>query len=171
METVLLHNAINTFSDRIEHAKTDKVPYGFGIAAAFDTLADGLIIGAGFAASGEAGTFLTIALGLELMTLNLSVGREFLSHGSGRKLTVIATTVIAMMMVIGAFAGASLFGELDNQSLAAVLSVSSAAGLYLAAQELLFMGQRIERSSLTIAAFFLGFMVLMAFTLFRLGNS
>lgn len=73
-----------------EHRKRGK-PWGLAMAAAVDTAIDGAIIGTGFAIREGIGIVLSMALGLELLFLTLSVGASF-RHEKGSRGTTIAVT-------------------------------------------------------------------------------
>lgn len=80
-----------------------------GLAAAADTLIDGIIIGTGFSAAQELGILLAIALSIELLFLTLSVGSEFhKSKEQSRWKGIIIITGIALLIMVGAI-GALLF--------------------------------------------------------------
>ncbi len=67
--------------ERREEGKA-RLPVGLAAAAAIDILLDGTIISAGFSTGQQIGTLLAIALAVELFFLTLSVGLNFVGHGS-----------------------------------------------------------------------------------------
>jgi zinc transporter, ZIP family len=158
---------IKMLSEWLEDKDDNDQPHGLGITAALDTTIDGFIIGAGFAASGALGTLLAFALGLELFVLTLSVSFEYLSKNAKQWKTTAITTGIAFLLAVGAVSGYMMFGGLSEQAIANVLSFASAALLYLVFEELISKGQEARRSVTTVAFFFLGFFILMAFTLLQ----
>jgi zinc transporter, ZIP family len=157
---------VKVLSEWLENQDDNDFPHGLGITSAIDTTIDGFIIGAGFAASETLGAVLAFALGLELFVLTLSVSFEYQSHDASRKQAIGISTGIALLLSIGAVAGYLLLDELSDQDLANVLSFASAALLYLVFEELISKGQQARRSPMTVASFFLGFLALMAFSLY-----
>lgn len=105
-------------SQRRAHGK----PWGLTAAAAIDTAIDGAIIGAGFAFAEGSGAVLSVALGLELLFLTLSVGAAF-RHEKGSRWTALAVTSgISLLLVVGAVAGMVLLRGASLDTLAAVLA-------------------------------------------------
>jgi zinc transporter, ZIP family len=162
----LLVLAMRYLTESLE-AKSEKedLPHGLVVAAVVDTGIDGLIIGAGFAASGELGTLLSIVLGMELFVLNLSIANEYIQRGAARRLAFGVACGVALMLLAGALAGYLLLHDLPDTQIANVLAFAAAALLYLATEELFSRGQSVRRSPMSTAVFFLGFLALMAFTL------
>jgi zinc transporter, ZIP family len=161
----ILMVSLNKFADRLETQRDRNRPIGLALAAAIDTGVDGLIIGAGFAASDDLGVLLVIALGLELCVLTFSVGAEYRDSGAERWMTTLVTTGIAAMVAVGALSGYMLFGNMEPATIAIILAFAAAALLYLVAGELLVKAHMAAQSTRSIASFFLGFLALMAFTL------
>lgn len=142
----------------------DQIPVGLAAAAAVDTLLDGVIISAGFFTGQELGTLLTIALGIELFFLTLSVGTEFRKG----KLTwrgLAVTTGIAGLLVLGALGSTFFLKDASESTVAVVLAFGAAALIYLIAEELLVEVIQAEESIFSTAMLFLGFLVLVAFKL------
>jgi zinc transporter, ZIP family len=161
---------IKVLSEWLEDRDDNDLPHGLGITAALDTTIDGFIIGAGFAASGALGTLLAFALGLELFVLTLSVSFEYINKGARQLLATGITTGIAILLSVGAVSGYLLLTGVSDQGIANVLSFASAALLYLVFEELISKGQAARRSVTTVVFFFLGFLILMSFTLLQNGN-
>jgi len=141
-------------------------PWGLTAAAAIDTLLDGTIIGAGFAMGPGVGAILSLALGLELFFLSLSVGSSFSQQKSARSTIVAATSGISLLLVAGAAVGALLLRGASPGVLAAILAFGAAALLYLVTEELLVETRVGEETLLSTAMFFLGFLVIFSFVLF-----
>lgn len=141
-----------------------QAPVGIAAAAAADTLIDGAIISAGFSTGQQLGSLLALALAVELFFLNLSVGVEFHKLRSRRWLGLVATTAIAILLIVGAIAGFFLLQGVSQPTAAIVLSFGSAALIYLIAEELLV--ESIEGETLfSVALLFAGFLLVFAFTL------
>lgn len=152
-------------SDRFEEG-SDRTSLGLVAAAAVDTVVDGMIIGVGFAVGEGLGLLLTVALGVELCALTLSVVSELRKAGVARAWTLAVSAGISSMLLVGASLGAFLFGGLSDGAMAAVLAFSAAALLYLATEELLLKAHREAKTSgRAVFSFFAGFILLLAFTL------
>ena len=138
-------------------------PWGLTAAAAVDTAIDGAIIGTGFALGEGTGVVLSLALGLELLFLTLSVGSSFRQQGSSRWMTVAATSAISLLLLVGAFGGEVLLRGASESTLAVMLSFGAAALLYLVTEELLVETRLPEETLMSTAMFFLGFLAIFAF--------
>jgi zinc transporter, ZIP family len=150
---------------RVEDSDRTDVPAALVGVSALDTAIDGAIIGVAFATSGELGVLLTIGLGIELFVLTLSVGAELEHQRVSRGRIVATTTGIALLLALGALGGILLLGDRSAADQANVLAFAVAALLYLVAEELLIKGHDAASRGRTTAAFFIGFLALMAFTL------
>jgi ZIP family zinc transporter len=139
-----------------------QLPVGLAAAAAVDTLIDGAIISAGFSSGQELGGLLTVALSLELFFLTLSVGSEFHKHKSKRLAGIVATTGIALLLIIGALIAFVLLRGVPETTVAIVLAFGAAALIYLIAEELLVASIEAEESLFSTAMLFAGFLVLLA---------
>ena len=148
---------------RIEKRKARGKPWGLIAAAAIDTAMDGAIIGAGFALGEGSGVVLSMALGLELLFLTLSVGSSFRQEGGSRWATVAVTSGISVLLLAGALAGGWLLRGSPPSTLAVVLSFGAAALLYLVTEELLIETRLPEETLTSTAMFFLGFLAVFAF--------
>lgn len=138
-------------------------PWGLTAAAAIDTALDGMIIGMGFAVGPGIGVILTLALGLELFFLTLSVGSSFRQEGGTRWVSMAVTSGISLLLVIGAAVGIVLLRYAPAGVLPALLAFGAAALLYLVTEELLVETRIGEETLLSTAMFFLGFLAIFAF--------
>jgi len=149
-----------------EHQQRRKgKPWGLTIAAAIDTAADGVIIGAGFAMREGLGMVLSMALGLELLFLTLSVGSSFRHQGQSRWTTVAVTSGISFLLLGGALGGMLLLRGASSDILVVILSFGAAALLYLVTEELLVETHLPEETLASTAMFFLGFLAIFALAL------
>jgi zinc transporter, ZIP family len=151
--------------DVLEKVRDENLPVGMAVAAGLDTTIDGLIIGTGFAVDPTLGALLAVGLGVELFSLNTAVSSEFRNSGASRVMTIATTSGIAFMLVLGAVGGVLLLDGRADAVFALVLSFAAAALLYLVTEELLVKGHAAANTATTSAVFFLGFLALMAFTL------
>lgn len=140
-------------------------PWGLTAAAAIDTAVDGVIIGAGFAMREGLGIVLSLALGLELLFLTLSVGSSFRHEGGSRWTTVAVTSGISLLLLGGALGGVLLLRDASTDLLVVILSVGAAALLYLVTEELLVETRLPEETLTSTAMFFLGFLAIFALAL------
>ena len=151
---------------RFEHKKKGKqLPVGLSVAAAVDTLLDGVIISAGFTTGQQLGTLLAVALAIELFCLTMSVGAEFRKSNFKLWQRLAITSGIALLLLVGAFAGYITLNGASNELLAIVLSFGAAALIYLIAEELLVETIQAEESIFSTAMLFSGFLVLLALKL------
>lgn len=130
-----------------------------------DVAVDGLVIGLGFAAGGNIGPLLVLALTVELVFLGLSIAASLTQIGTPPLKIIAATTLVALLLLIGAVVGVSLLGGFSGAPLAAFLSFALAALLYLVVEELLVeaheKGDDEPEAPVVTAAFFVGFLVLL----------
>jgi zinc transporter, ZIP family len=143
--------------------RTRGKPWGLTAAAAIDTLIDGAIIGTGFALGRGVGVILSLALGLELLFLTLSVGASFAQHKAARGTTIAVTSGISLLLLVGSLGGAAALRGASTTTLAVMLSFGAAALLYLVTEELLVETRLPEETLSSTAMFFLGFLAIFAF--------
>ncbi|MGH9908922.1 MAG: hypothetical protein ACRD8U_25465 [Pyrinomonadaceae bacterium] len=147
--------------------KRHQLPVGLAAAAAVDTLIDGAIISAGFSTSQQQlGMLLTVALGIELFFLTLSVGTEFHKHKQKHWVGIAVTTGIALLLLVGALVAFLVLGDASETTLAIFLAFGAAALIYLIAEELLVEAIEAEESLFSTAMLFTGFLVVLALKLF-----
>ena len=142
-----------------------KLPVGIAAAAAVDTLVDGALISAGFLMGERLGAVLAIALTVELFFLTLSVGAEFHAQRALRRYGIVATTGIALMLVLGAALAFVSLRTASETTVAVCLAFGAAALLYLIAEELLVESIQAEESLFSTAMLFAGFAALLALKL------
>jgi ZIP family zinc transporter len=142
--------------------RTRGKPWGLTAAAAIDTAIDGVIVGTGFALREGVGVILSLALGLELLFLTLSVGSSFRQEKGSRLITVAVTSGISLLLLAGAAGGSALLRGASETTLAVMLSFGAAALLYLVTEELLIETRLPEETLISTAMFFLGFLAIFA---------
>jgi ZIP family zinc transporter len=138
-----------------------KIPVGLAAAAAVDTFVDGVIISAGFSINPQLGTLLVIALALELFFLTLSVGVEFREGNYKPWQTLLVSSGIACMLLVGSLVAGIFLASLSPVALAVVLAFGAAALIYLIAEELLVETIQAEESIFPTITLFSGFLVLL----------
>lgn len=165
----LLMVALKEGARRLERVGHGDVPVGLATAAALDTVIDGVIIGAGFTVDAQLGMLLALGLGVELFALAMSVASEFRKCEISRGWTLAVVGGIALMLAVGAVLGLLVLEGQSDAALTLVLAFAAAALLYLVTEELLVKGHDAANTAATSAVFFLGFLALMAFTLWTGG--
>lgn len=143
----------------------NKIPLGLTVAAAVDTLTDGALTSAGFSANVQLGALLSIALGLELFFLTLSVGVEFRESHFQFWQSLAVTGGIAFLFVVGAVGAAYFLADALEATLAVVLAFGAAALIYLIAEELLVENVQAEESIFSTVTLFGGFLALLVLKL------
>lgn len=130
---------------------------GLIITVGIDVLIDGILIGVAFAAGANEGILITIALTLEILFLGLSVVAAMPETAS--KIRRIATASgLGVLLLLGAAAGAVVFGGLTGPELALILAFGSAALLYLVTEELLVEAHEVRETAGSTSLFFVGFL-------------
>ncbi|MCQ3976659.1 MAG: transporter [Anaerolineae bacterium] len=150
-----------------EEANIAGQPLGLIVGVAVDVLIDGLLIGIGFAAGASAGALLTFALTVELLSLGLAVSAALGKSGMARRQTIITIILLALLVLVGATAGATLLQSLPNPALEIVLSFGLAALLYLVTEELLTEAHEEPETLLATTMFFGGFLLFLLLGMFE----
>lgn len=154
---VVLMLALRRFTEAPE--KTGS-PLGMLAAVAIDLVIDGVLVGIAFAAGEREGILLTLALGLELLSLGLALSFDLAKAGATRlRAAVVPVALAAASLLVGAFAGALLLADASPHLLAVLLSFGCAALLYLVTEELLVEAHETEETTATTAMFFAGFLL------------
>jgi ZIP family zinc transporter len=143
-------------------AKADRTkskwPTALLVAIGIDVLVDGFLIGIGFAAGSKEGKLLTLALTVELLSLGLALCSTLGKAGTARTKAIITTSLLALLIVVGAAVGATLLSGVSEKTLEVVLSFGLAALLFLVTEELLVEAHEEPETPLTTATFFAGFL-------------
>lgn len=150
--------ALKEFCRRLEKAGEDK-PVGLMVGVGVDILLDGFLIGVSFAAGTQAGMLLTLALTLELLSLGLAVATALGKTEKNHKRVIVITSLLFLIILIGAGAGTVLIGMISEALLEVVLSFGLAALLYLVTEELLIEAHREPETPAATSMFFVGFLV------------
>lgn len=137
---------------------------GLVVATGVDVFVDGLVIGASFAAGGTTGALIAIALSIELFFLSLATARE-VGDGTGGGRAVAVASGIALMLAVGAVAGAAVFSGAGSDVLAVTLAFAAAVLIYLPTEELLGEAHALRDTSVGTLALFAGFTIFLAIDL------
>lgn len=150
-------------SQPVEHANpaVERLDTGLLAATFIDIAVDGIIIGAGFAAGGETGIVLALGLSVELLFLGLSLTSEQLK---GWKIVAVSAA-LAVTVLAGAYLGNWLLAGASETVIAAALSASAAALLYLVTEELLIEAHEVEEKPSSMLVLFAGFLIFWAIQL------
>lgn len=124
-----------------------------------DIFIDGVLIGVGFAADRKTGLLLTVALGIELTFLGLSLSAERISAGYHKTRTVALVTVVTSMIVIGSLFANLFLSDLSKNEMVVTLSFSAAVLIYLVTEELLIEAHEAPETPATTTTFFAGFLI------------
>lgn len=135
------------------------LPAALLIATGVDVLIDGFLIGIGFAAGAKEGKLLAIAITIELLSLGLATAVALKESGVGRFRTVVTTTGIALLIVVGAALGGTVLRTLSGSAMETVLSFGLAALLFLVTEELLVEAHEVPETPWITGCFFAGFLL------------
>lgn len=161
----LMMIGLKFYSRHIEKNGSSDRPYGMVGAAMVDTAIDGALVGAGYVINPQLGVLLAIGLGLDLAAVAASLASESLRQGMSRAASAGLVALVVVMLPIGAIFGIFLFAQAGDWVRALVLSVATAALLYLVTDELLARGQEARDSTGSVAFFFAGFVGLAAYAM------
>jgi zinc transporter, ZIP family len=131
------------------------VGMGLLIATFVDVSIDGFIIGAGFAANGEAGTILALGLSVELLFLGLALTSETVKGWR----VIGLSAALGLTVLLFAVLGSVLLSGASQQLIGGVLAFSAAALLYLVTEELLIEAHTVEEKPVSTLVLFAGFLV------------
>ena len=138
-----------------------KGPAGFLTLVGVDLLIDGLVLGIAFAAGGQAGILLTIALSVEILFLGLAIVTELSKTTQSRIRIILTVVALLVFLPLGALVATPIAGFPD-QYITAFLSFGLIALLYLVTEELLAEAHEIPDRPWVAAMFFVGFLLLLA---------
>ena len=154
--------AVQQFAEKLEQGSHGDTQNKTGLLAAVgvDCLLDGLLIGIGFSADARIGLLLVIAMTLEMGFLGVSVASSLAEAGYARARTALTVAGLALLVIVGALLGGTLFAGLTGLPLAFMLAFGAAALLFLVTEELLIEAHEVAQTPWITSAFFLGFLVL-----------
>ncbi|MGM9427844.1 ZIP family metal transporter [Hydrogenophaga sp. MI9] len=144
---------------RLEHAAgSGHAAQGLGmgllLATFIDVATDGFIIGAGFAANGEAGTILALGLSVELLFLGLALASDTVKGWR----VIGLSAALGLTVLLFAALGSVLLAGASQQLIGGVLAFSAAALLYLVTEELLMEAHTVEEKPISTLVLFAGFL-------------
>ena len=157
--------ALKLWSIRMEHAAptTNTWNYGLILATFIDVAVDGLIIGAGFAASAETGFVLALGLSVELLFLGLALVSDTLKGWR----VVLMTALLAATVLASTLLGNYMLAGASVDIISAVLAFGVAALLYLVTDELLIEAHEVEEKPSSTLWLFAGFLAFWSIQLFN----
>ena len=135
------------------------LPAGLLTGIGIDVFLDGLLLGLGISIGAKEGLLLAAALALELYSLGLALGADMSERQLGRKKTLLASTGVGLLLVVGAACGFFILGLASPHVLAAVLAFGCAALLFLVTEELLVEAHEVPETAFTTGSFFGGFLL------------
>jgi zinc transporter, ZIP family len=148
--------ALRWVGDQVE--RTGQGAAGLIAVTGADFLVDGLVLGAGFAAGGQTGLLLTVAIAIEYLFVGLSVAAE-LGSAASRRRKIGVPTGLAALTIAGAVVGAAALAGTSGVVLATVLAVGAVAFMYLVTEELLVHAHERGETAVGSALFFVGFLL------------
>ncbi|MCJ8167611.1 transporter [Pontibacter sp. E15-1] len=137
----------------------DALPIGLLFGVGVDLVIDGLLIGIGFAAGAQEGTFLMIAITVEVFALGLATSASMVQGRASRKRVIMTIVILALMLLISTIAGVTLLRGLSGATLVIILSFGLAALLFLVTEELLVEAHEEPETPWLTATFFAGFLL------------
>ncbi len=153
-------------TDRLEHQAAESSDGGSNIGLIsttfIDAVVDGLIIGAGLAASVSTGLVLAAGLSVEMLFLGLSLMSETMK---GKRM-VLLTWTLALVMFASMWLGHHFLQGASPEVITAILSFGAAALVYLVTDELLIEAHTIEETPVSSLWLFAGFLMFWAFELY-----
>lgn len=135
------------------------LPVAFLLAIGVDLFIDGLLLGVGFAAGAKEGVLLSIALGVEVLSLGLATATSLTDDGIARSRIILLLLGMSGVFFISTLIGATLLHNLPETGLDIVLSFGLAALLFLVTEELLVEAHEGKEKPWLTAMFFVGFLL------------
>ena len=149
---------LKSVSHKLEGRDSD-FPTGLLVGVGVDILLDGFLVAISFAAGVEEGILLTIALTCELLSLGLAVAVELGQVEKDRWKVLLITSLLFLIIVVGAGLGSVLIQYISEAILEVILSFGLAALLYLVTEELLVEAHKEPETPIATGMFFVGFLV------------
>lgn len=144
-------------TDRVERRQRGGAA-GLIAATAVDFLVDGLVLGAGFAAGGQTGLLLTIAIAIEYLFVGVSVAAA-LGPVAARWRLIGLPVALAVLTTAGAGIGVVMLSDVPGIVLATVLAFGAVAFMYLVTEELLVHAHAEGETARGSVLFFVGFLI------------
>jgi len=141
-------------------------PVGLLTVVGIDVLIDGLLIGIGFVGGAKVGLLLTLALTTEFLFVGLTTASTLAATGLSRLRVLAGSTLLAVLVLVGAASGASVLSTAPEALQVGVLSFGVAALLYLVTEELLVEAHEVKETTFAAAMFFVGFLFFLVIGLF-----
>jgi ZIP family zinc transporter len=158
---VALMLALKRLSQKLEGADpgASQWPPGLLAAVGVDRVIDGLVVGIGLAAGPKLGLILTLAVTLDVLFVSVAVAATLRRNGISPGLVIATPVGLALLTLVAALVGTTLFAGLSEESLAPLLAFGAATLLYLVTEELLSEAHQVVDAVYSTALFFVGFVV------------
>ena len=160
--------AVGQLGKRAERAEQEgkASPAGLLTVVGIDVLIDGLLIGIGFVGGAKVGLLLTLALTAEFLFVGLTTASTLAAAGLSRLRVLAGSMLLAVLVFVGAAAGAAVLSTAPDALQVGVLSFGVAALLYLVTEELLVEAHEVTDTTFAAAMFFVGFLLFLVVGLF-----
>lgn len=157
---VVLMLVVRMGAERLENKAFQGYPYGMAAAIGIDLLFDGILLGIGIAAGARAGKLMAAGLGTETLSLGLALTSSFNAKTSiSRRVQFLTTCLMAALFSTGTLIASTFFTNAGPRLMVWLLSMGSAALLYLVTEELLVEAHETADTPITTGLFFLGFLI------------
>ena len=143
----------------IRSTRSATLPIALLLAIGVDLFIDGLLLGIGFAAGAKEGILLSIALGMEVLSLGLATATSLTDDGVARSRIIRLLLSMSGVFFTSTLIGATLLHKLPDTGLDIVLSFGLAALLFLVTEELLVEAHEGKETPWLTAMFFVGFLL------------
>ncbi|MAZ29212.1 MAG: transporter [Cytophagaceae bacterium] len=136
-------------------------PTAFIVVIAVDLIIDGVLMGIGFATSRETGTFLAIAISIELLSLGMATSITLAGSNVNRTQTILTILGLSALVLGSTLLSAFSLVGISAGYLEIILAFGLAALLFLVTEELLVEAHQSRQNPMLTAAFFGGFLLFM----------
>ncbi|WP_031428517.1 ZIP family metal transporter [Flavimarina sp. Hel_I_48] len=136
-------------------------PTAFIVVIAVDLIIDGVLMGIGFATSRETGTFLAIAISIELLSLGMATSITLAGSNVNRTQTILTNLGLSALVLGSTLLSAFSLVGISAGYLEVILAFGLAALLFLVTEELLVEAHENRQNPMLTAAFFGGFLLFM----------
>ena len=160
---VVIMILLKEFSEKLVSKQKSKkaIPFGMLSAVGIDVFIDGVLIGIAFLVGEQGGILVAVALSMEVIFLGLSTAASLGKKGFKMPVSIIAVTLLALLIPTGSMGGAFLLKQLPYLYTTGLLAFGVAALLYLVTEELLAEAHEVEDTPWITMSFFIGFLLIL----------